>query len=262
MLRTLTLILLCALLVLPAHAADDPQLIPLGRFEHVRKGSVDHAYGHALELWNHGDRLVGRLQHWHADIEGNGGEFTDGRYDPQAGTLNFHVAVRRGGGRDETDNAVFNGRLEGGRVSGELTWEQGRFAGEQREALSLPLDRTEIPVPLRLSAWRNPTVERTLAANADCAAFNRAGRSAAVSSRLGPGPIELQATVARRGRLPFHSGPAAHCRTRQFIIRGDRVSVGVPFNGYRPITYIAKDGKVHRSWVDASALDIQPFQFE
>ena len=26
--------------------------------------------------------------------------------------------------------------------------------------------------------------------------------------------------------------------------------------------YIAKDGKVHRSWVDASALDIQPFQFE
>ena len=264
MLRTLMLILLFLFSTLPARATppgDDPLLMPLGLFNQSR-GDGEHSYGHSFALWHHGDRLVGEVLHWDGDIEGNRGEFRGGQYDPQTGALSFEVTMHPPGNGAEIDIAHFEGRLQGGRVSGQLRWNKGTFAEAKTESLSLPLDRDEIAVPLRLSVWRKDTGKRTLQANADCAAFDRAGRSAAVSSQVGPGPIELQATVARSGRLPFHSGPAAHCKTRLFIIRGDRVSVGVPFNGYRPITYVAKDGKVHHTWVDASALDIQPLQFE
>ena len=153
-----------ALLAASAHGAEPAALVqPLGEFAKVR-ATEDHTYGHRAQLWRSGGRLLGEIMYWDGNIEGQRGRFIDGAYDQRTGAVTFKaVVVRRDLQPNRRAQAMFEGRIVKGTLSGTLTWAGDKdvfFGVKNVERLVLPLQHKE-----RLTAFAS--VEAWQKANAD-----------------------------------------------------------------------------------------------
>jgi hypothetical protein len=146
---------------MPALAAEvtSSTVLPLGIFSAI-KATADHTYGHEVRLWRAGDRVVGQMTYWDANLEGQRGRFDDGAFNPQTGEVNFNVTMTR---RDVQPNirlkASFRGYLGRGGLWGRLTWE-GEGAQTRNtagvEKLNLLLEKGgRLKIFRDIEAWRN-----------------------------------------------------------------------------------------------------------
>ncbi len=155
---------LLAMLAASAHGAEPAALVrPLGEFAKVR-ATEDHTYGHRAQLWHSDGRLLGEIMYWNGNIEGQRGRFVDGAYDPRTGAASFKaIVVRRDLQPNRRAQAVFEGRIVKGTLSGKLTWAGDKevfFGAKNVESLVLPLQKEE-----RLTAYAS--VEAWQKANTD-----------------------------------------------------------------------------------------------
>lgn len=154
----------CAALALPGVGAEPSSaVLPLGEHARVR-ATEDHAYGHRLQLWRSGNRLLGVLMYWDGNIEGQRGRFVDGVFDPQSGAVRFKATVvRRDVQPNQSSEASFEGVLARGGVSGRLTWsgEAANFRGKNGvEQLSLPWQKQErLASYASVAAWQKENAD-------------------------------------------------------------------------------------------------------
>lgn len=85
----------------------------------------------------------------------------------------------------------------------------------------------------------------------DCAALDRKAEQLEVDFRP-----PLQAKVAGKGRLYFHTAPAAACIDKAYIIPGDSLIVHKPHRGWMQVVYVSRSGKEYNGWVEEKRLTL------
>ena len=105
---------------------------------------------------------------------------------------------------------------------------------------------------LLASAGAATAGEKKTAAGIDCAALDRRAEQLEVNFRP-----PLEAKVAGKGRLYFHTAPAAACTDKKaYIIPGDSLTVHKPHRGWMQVVYISRSGKEYSGWVEEKRLTL------
>lgn len=143
-----------------AHGAEPAKtpVQPLGEFAQVRS-TEDHTYGHRAQLWRSGGLLLGEIVYWDGNIEGQRGRFADGAYDERTAAVTFKaIVVRRDLQPNRRAQAVFEGRIVNGSLSGKLTWAGDKavfFGAKDVDRLVLPLQKKErLTTYASVGAWQ------------------------------------------------------------------------------------------------------------
>ncbi|MFN8547149.1 MAG: hypothetical protein U0527_04045 [Candidatus Eisenbacteria bacterium] len=137
---------------------------PLGAFSHVEM-TGEHAYGHAIQLFRSGEKLLGLLLVYVGPAEEPpAGELESIQYDAASGALSFRAKLTLGsvvgaGGRQvpSRDLYSFRGTLKESTLSGvlEITDQAHPDVPPRREMLSLKRDLDAVlPESKSVNAWR------------------------------------------------------------------------------------------------------------
>ncbi|WP_337076786.1 hypothetical protein [Aeromonas dhakensis] len=60
--------------------------------------------------------------------------------------------------------------------------------------------------------------------------------------------------VTSKGRTFFHDMPLDECKSKKFIINGDKAISYASYNGFQYVSYLDRKGEVHTGWVDSTRI--------
>ncbi|BEE16590.1 hypothetical protein VAWG006_08430 [Aeromonas enteropelogenes] len=60
--------------------------------------------------------------------------------------------------------------------------------------------------------------------------------------------------VTSKGRVFFHDFPIDKCKSKKFIINGDKAISYASYNGFQYINYLDRNGEVHTGWIESSRV--------
>ena len=61
-------------------------------------------------------------------------------------------------------------------------------------------------------------------------------------------------TVTSKGRTFFYDMPLDECKSKKFIINGDKAISYASYNGFQYVGYLDRKGEVHTGWVDSTRI--------
>ncbi|MBL0678441.1 hypothetical protein [Aeromonas dhakensis] len=60
--------------------------------------------------------------------------------------------------------------------------------------------------------------------------------------------------VTSKGRTFFHDMPLDECKSKKFIINGDKAISYASYNGFQYVSYLDRKSEVHTGWVDSTRI--------
>ncbi|HDX8373424.1 TPA: hypothetical protein RQN12_004476, partial [Aeromonas dhakensis] len=60
--------------------------------------------------------------------------------------------------------------------------------------------------------------------------------------------------VTSKGRTFFYDMPLDECKSKKFIINGDKAISYASYNGFQYVGYLDRKGEVHTGWVDSTRI--------
>lgn len=63
--------------------------------------------------------------------------------------------------------------------------------------------------------------------------------------------------ITSKARVFFHSLPIYKCKSKKFIINGDKAISYASYNGFQYVSYLDKKGAVHTGWIESSHISRQ-----